>query len=226
MGGNTENRSLANRLWRKVLACFSADWLVLFFDVYETLRRWIGSLQPKGIYEILEYDATLELLDNKGHAATFHKRQKVRFLQDNTIAFEDYAWGEGEIFHAYSVAPGKAVDFYQEGDRWNVLISLQETKQSDDIEDFRIDRTVIDGFTGAKEWQQVEIRHYTHKLKIGVIFPKDRRCQQAQILQRSRKQATDLGAEHFHNLPDGRQLVSWETQKVQPLEIFTLRWQW
>lgn len=221
-----ETKNSPGLLLRKLLSCFSTDWLVLLFDLYQTVRRWLVSHQPNGIYEILAYDATLELLDNTGHAAKLHKRQKVRFLQNNIIAFEDYAWGEGEIFHAYSVAPGKAVDSYQEGDRWNVLISLRETKQSGDVEDFRIDRTVIDGFTGADEWQQVEIRHYTHKVTIGVIFPKDRQCREAQILQRSRKQATDLGPDHFHRLPDGRQLVSWETQKVQPLEIFTLRWQW
>lgn len=226
MGNSTKNDGTARRLAQKLLACFSTDWAVLLFDLSQTLHRWLVSKQPKGLYEILEYDATLELLDSSGHVAKFHKRQKVRFLQNNSIAFEDYAWGEGEIFHAYSVEPGKAVDFYQEGDRWNVLISLQETKQSGDVEDFRIDRTVIDGFTGDEEWQQVEIRHYTHKLTIGVIFPQDRQCHQAQIVQRSRKQAADLGPEHFHRLPDGRQLVSWETKKVQPLEIFTLRWQW
>ena len=221
-----ETKNSPGLLLRKVLSGFSTDWLVLLFDFYQTLRRWVVSQQPKGLYEILEYDATLELLDNTGHTATFHKRQKVRFLQSNIIAFEDYAWGEGKIFHTYSVEPGTAVDFYQEGDRWNVLISLRETKQSGDVEDFRIDRTVIDGFTNAEEWQQVEIRHYTHRVNIGVIFPGDRHCRQAQILQRSRKQATVLGAEHFHLLPDGRQLVSWETKNVHPLEIFTLRWQW
>lgn len=226
MPDTSETKNSPGVLVRKVLSRFSTDWLVLLFDVYQTLREWLVSKQPKGIYEILEYDATLELLDNTGHLATFHKRQKVRFLQNNTIAFEDYAWGEGEIFHAYSVAPGKAVDFYQESDRWNVLISLRETKHSGDVEDFRIDRTVIDGFTNSEEWQQVEIRHYTHKVTIGVIFPKDRHCRQAQIVRRSHKQATELGPEHFHHLPDGRQLVSWEIKKVQPLEIFTLRWQW
>jgi hypothetical protein len=226
MQSGHETKNSPSLFLRKLFSGFSIEWLVLLYDFYQTLRAWLVSKQPKGIYEILEYDAKLELLDNTGHAATFHKLQKVRFLQNNLIAFEDYAWGEGEIFHAYSVTPGKAVDFYQEGDRWNVLISLRETKHSGDVEDFRIDRTVIDGFTGADEWQQVEIRHYTHKVTIGVIFPHNRQCRQAQILQRSRKQATDLGPEHFHRLPDGRQLVRWETQKVQPLEIFTLRWQW
>ncbi len=226
MRDTPETKNSPGMLLRRFLSYFSMSWLVLVFDFYQTLRRWLVSQQPKGIYEILAYDATLELLDNTGHVATFHKLQKVRFLQNNLIAFEDYAWGEGEIFHAYSVAPGKAVDFYQEGDRSNVLISLRETKHSGDIEDFRIDRTVIDGFTNTEEWQQVEIRHYTHKVTIGVIFPHNRHCRHAQVLQRSRKQAADLGPEHFHDLPDGRQLVSWETQKVQPLEIFTLRWQW
>ena len=72
------------------------------------------------MYEILDYDTTLELLDSSGHTAVVHKRQKVRFLQDNTLVFQDYAWGEGKIFeHGYKCAPGVVVDRYQAGDRWN-----------------------------------------------------------------------------------------------------------
>lgn len=210
----------------RLLACFSLDWVASLFDLVRSVRSWIMEQRHEGIYEILEYDTTLELMDAKGHRAEFRKRQRVRFLQDNIIAFEDYAWGAGQIFETYSVSPGKAVDRYQEGDRWNVLISLRETQHSGDIQDFRIDRTVRDGFTKAEEWKQVEIRHRTHRLKIGVIFPKDRPCQQAQLLQRSRKQVIVLGPECYHRLANGGQLVSWETKNVQPLEVFTLRWQW
>jgi hypothetical protein len=48
--------------------------------------------------EILEYDSTLELLDVKSETAIFRKLQRVKFLQDNIIAFQDYAWGDGDIF--------------------------------------------------------------------------------------------------------------------------------
>ena len=43
-------------------------------------------------------------------------------MQNNVIAFEDYAWGDGEIFTDYRCSPGVVVDKYQEGDRWSILI--------------------------------------------------------------------------------------------------------
>jgi hypothetical protein len=117
-------------------------------------------------------------------------------------------------------------DRYRESDRWNVLISLRETKQSGDIQDFHIERVVKRGFTKSEEWQQAEIRHRTHHLKLSIIFPKARPCRRATLRLRRRNQVIALGQEHFHVLPNGRQVLSWETRNVRPLEVFTLRWQW
>ncbi len=48
---------------------------------------------------MLEYESTLELLDRKGEKAIFKKRQKVRYLQDNIIAYQDQAWGGRNSSH-------------------------------------------------------------------------------------------------------------------------------
>jgi hypothetical protein len=178
------------------------------------------------MYEILDYDSTLELVDPRGETAIFKRRERVRFLHNNIIAFEDYAWGDGKIFAEYRCSPGKVVDRYQEGDRWNVLISLRETKSAGGVVDFHIERTVKYGFTKVEEWRQVEIRHWTRRLKISIIFPKERRCQRAVLVNRSRNQTTVLGQEHFNDLPDGRQELTWETRKIRRLEIYTIRWKW
>jgi len=53
------------------------------------------------MYEVLEYESTLELKDRGGKRATFKKREKVRYLQDNVIAYQDQAWGDGEILVNY-----------------------------------------------------------------------------------------------------------------------------
>jgi hypothetical protein len=47
-------------------------------DLYRLLRRLLPP-QPQGLYEILAYDTTLELLDTKGECARFCKRQRVKF---------------------------------------------------------------------------------------------------------------------------------------------------
>jgi hypothetical protein len=50
-----------------------------------------------------------------------------------------------------SASPGVEVDRYQEGDQWNVLTSLRETKSAGDIQDFHTTRTIKGGFTRAEE---------------------------------------------------------------------------
>jgi hypothetical protein len=210
----------------RFLPYLSPDWLSLLFDLYRTLRQLISRERHEGMYEILEYDSTLELLDPKGRTAIFKRRQRVKFLQDNVIAYQDRAWGDGEILAEYKCSPGVEVDRYQEGDRWNVLISLRETKSAGDIEDFYIERTVRNGFTKDEEWRQTEIRHRTRQLKLAVIFPKERWCQRAVLIQRNRNRTTVLDQEHFTTLPDSRQVLTWEITKPRRFEIYTIKWRW
>ena len=56
----------------------------------------------------------------------------------------------GNPFAAYRCAPGKAVDRYREGHRWRVLISLRQTKNKGDVEEFFIEREIRDGFTATQ----------------------------------------------------------------------------
>lgn len=197
-------------------------------SVYKIFRKMFSFFRReknRGIYEILDYETTLDL-SSTGKTAIFLKRQKVRFLQDNVISFEDYVWGEGEIFADYKCAPGVIVDRYLVGDRWNILISLRESKNRGDVEEFFIESRFKDSFLRAEEWQQVEIRHHTKHLKMTVVFPKSRHCKRAIIQQRRHRQSSELGNEHFGVLPDGRQVVTWEAKNIEPLEIYTLRWEW
>lgn len=226
MGSTDGTRPSSHQLVRSILACLPNGWLALLLDVYLVARRWLIQHRHEGLYEILDYDATLELKDRTGTNAIFTKRQKVKFIQDHILAFEDYAWGDGDIFADYHCSPGVPVDRYQNGDRWNILISLRETKQSGDITDFYIKRIIKNGFVKAEESFQTEISHRTRQLKMTIIFPKSRRCQRAVLIERSRHHTTALGPDHFTDLPDGRQRVTWETTKVRPFEVYTLKWAW
>ena len=193
-------------------------------DFYQKIQQWLpGNSSP---YEFLECESTLELIDPQGTSALLSKRQKVKFLQNHIIAFEDFAWGDGDVMVDYRCSPGVIVDRYQEGDRWNVLISLRETKNKGDIEEFTIERMEIDTFTKDEEWQQIEIRRRTHQLQVNIIFPKERLCQRATLNQRTHSRVTVLGPEYFHRLPDGRQRLTWETKNARSYDIYTIRWRW
>jgi hypothetical protein len=195
-------------------------------NLYDQLRRFFRSRFNPGLYEMLEYEATLELLDPEGQEAVFKKRQRVKFLQDNVIAFEDYAWGDGNQLAQYCCSPGIEVDHYREGDRWNILISLRETKNRGDSEEFYLQRKVLRGFTKAEEWWQIEMQHETRHLKMSVLFPVGRHSLSAVLVERKRNCSTTLGPQHFVDLPEGRQLLTWETRRPQRFETYTLQWRW
>lgn len=226
MASDHETKSAPRSLLSALLAYFSQDWVTLCFDLYRAIRLWVNHQRREGMYEILDYDVTLELKDRKGEMAIFKNQQRVKFLQDEIISFPDYAWGDGSIFADYHCSPGRVVDRYQEGDRWNILISLRETKNSGDTEDFYIERIAKRGFLKAEESLQTEIRHRTRRLRMTIIFPKGRQCQRAVLLKRSRHRTQVLGPEHFTNLPNGEQRLVWETTKIRRFEIFTIKWMW
>lgn len=210
---------------RKLQSWLSQGWFATVLELAQHLVSYVIH-QNQDLYENLCYEATLELLTPTGTIAIFRKEQRVRFLQNHIIAFEDYAWGDGNVLTDYQCRPGIVVDRYREGDRWNILISLRETKGRGDTETFHIERVEENTFTQTEEWLQTEIRRPTRRLQMDVIFPRQRPCQRAVIIQRSRNQMTVLGPEHLHRLPDGRQMVRWQTENVHTYEVYTLTWQW
>ena len=192
----------------------------------QKLSKWLGLQTVNGIFEVLDYDSTLELHDAQGSSATFHRRMKVKYLQDHVIAFQDYAWGDGEVLAEYKISQGKVVDIYREGDRWNILVSLRETKKRNDVQEFHIERTVRNGFTQATEWRQTEIWLNFKRIRMAVVFPVDRPCKRATLVERGKNKTTTLGSDHFEILPDGRQILTWESKNPRRAEIYTLRWEW
>lgn len=225
MADTADRTPPALRLLSDLVALISKEWQVIATLLLRVLPYLLVE-RNRGMYEILDYETTLDLVDPKGQKAILRKRQKVRFLQDNIIAFQDYAWGDGEFFSSYACTPGQVVDRYQEGDRWNILISLHQTKSKGDVTEFNIEHTHSNAFTKAEEWLQTEIRHPTRRLRLVVFFPKQRHCKSALIQTRSTNRTQPLGEGYFTVLPDGRQVVTWETANVSSLEVFTLRWRW
>ena len=186
----------------------------------------VASRRSRGMYEVLEHATTLDLMDSSGGVAVVKRRQKVRFLQDHVVAIADYAWGDGRIFAEYSCSPGTPVDMYSHGSRHTVLISLREAKSRGDALRFKIHRKIIGGFTGRNEWWETEIYHRTKRLKVDVIFPRDRQFRKASVTLRSTNRTTPLGPRNFRFLNDGRQKLTWEIAKPKLHDRYILKWVW
>ena len=186
---------------------------------------WL-QLQKRGLYEVLEYESTLELLDTTGKLACFSKRQQVRYLQNNIIAYQDQAWGDGEILVNYRCSPGEPVDRYRLGHKTLILISLREIKQRGDIDEFNIQWEMKNGFRQSQESWETEISHTTRKAKIQVIFPQERPPTRAIFVEASRQLGKIALNENRHQLPDGRWLVTWDIDHPRLNERYILKWSW
>ena len=200
--------------------------LELLIDAWNVLCRLWDKIRYHGMYEILDYDATLEILDSKGKKASLTRREVVRFLQDNVVAIHDHAWGDGKLFAKYHCQPGVAVDFYEDGSKHNILISLRETKNRGDVLELWIERVIKDGMLQKQEWFETEIDHWMRRLRLSVIFPKSRPCRRATLSRRSTGKTTQLPQKHFALLPDGRQKLTWETSHPKLHDRYTIKWAW
>lgn len=201
-------------------------WLELMAGAWKLTRRLWRGLANEGMYEVLEYESILELRDRKGKRARFRKRQKVRYLQNNIVAYQDQAWGDGEILVDYRCKPGIVVDQYRPGHKTYILISLRKTKSRGDVDEFNIQWGIRDGFVRSAELWDTEIRHRTRSLRIQVIFPKSRPPLKAWMLEHLRRKTYVVGQDARLQLPDGRWSISWQADKPRLNERYQLHWTW
>src|SRR5262249_11240342 len=130
------------------------------------------------------------------------------------------------IFADYKCSPGVSVDRYRDGYRYRILISLRETKKRGDIEEFHIDRTIQNGFTKRVEEFGIDIDHARKKLSLSVVFPHKRVPKRVALRERNTTRSTPLSPQYLQMLPDGRQQVTWSTDKPRLFEAYTLHWEW
>ena len=69
--------------------------LVEMIEGVKNLHNYVAHWRHPGVYEVLDHDTTVELVDQAGKLAIVERRQTVRFLEDNLVAFTDYAWRAG-----------------------------------------------------------------------------------------------------------------------------------
>ena len=78
MASNSPLLTSHSDLLRWFLSLFSLSQVTMLWDLYQIGKQWWPGRAD--IYEILDYEANVELLDPQGEKAIFRKRQKVKFL--------------------------------------------------------------------------------------------------------------------------------------------------
>ena len=201
-------------------------WIEIFIDLWRVGNKAIRGLSVEGMYEVLEYESTLELKDLKGKQAFFRKREKVRYLQENIIAYQDQAWGDGRVLQNYRCTPGTPVDIYRPGKTTYILVSLREVKNLGNIDEFNIEWGIANGFVRPDEIWETEVRHRTKILKMRIIFPKGRPPLGVSLIENLRRRTSALDNKNITRLPDGRWQVQWQTNKPKLHESYILKWKW
>ena len=158
-------------------------------------------------------------------SAIYYKRQKVRFLQNNVIAFQDQAWEMAIFLQSINVRLGSGGSLPGRH-RYRILISLRQSKQGGDIEAFHIQRTIRNGFTKPTEDLQTEIDHKTKVMTMTVIFPETRWMKRIALIEQKSARIIEIGTEHIRKLPDGRQQVQWQLAYPKQFEAYFLHWEW
>ena len=169
--------------WTEIL--LNLPWPEMAGQFWQIGKKIMRGLFNEGMYEVLDYETTLELYDGKGMKATLRKREKVQYLQDNIIAYQDQAWGDGEILLAYRCTPGFPVDRYRSGYKTHILISLREVKHMGDIDEYRIEWGIRRGFLKPTGVWETEVSHRTNRILVQVIFPKSRPPMKISVLEKT-----------------------------------------
>ena len=223
MNNNTDHTKI---LARSIAALFELPWIKIIAEAWKLGKKLVRGLSLEGIYEVLDYESTLELLDSKGISAKFQKRKKVRYLQNNVITFQDHAWGDGEILKNYKTSTGVLVDKYRLGYKTHVLLSLREVKNKGDVDTFNISWEIHRGFLESDGFWDTDITQRTKKICVHVIFPKNRPPHRVTIRETNRQRTTYLGHEYRKRLSDGRIKVTWKKKNPNLYEHYLMKWRW
>lgn len=223
-GGAHSTRT--SRLTRVISIALGLPWVEILAEAWVLGRKILRGMANEGMYEVLDYETVLEIHDPEGKKATIKKRQKVCYLQDYIIAYQDQAWGDGEILIDYKCSPGTPVDKYRLGHKTYVLISLRDVKHRGDIDDFNIEWGIRNGFLRNSEQWSTNIRRKIRKLRVVIIFPKDRPPLICSLLESNTQRKKELGKEARKKLPDGRWQITWEMDNPKLYETYLLTWNW
>jgi hypothetical protein len=193
--------------------------------IWKLWKMFVARYSKKGMYEVIDFQTRLIIHDPKGKSASLTKYEKVRFLQDNNLAFQDQAWSDGKFLLNYHCSPGIPVDVYRTGYKTFVLISLHELKNKGDVTEFNISWDLKNTFLKKVGFWSTDISHSTNHIKVQVIFPKLRPPKKVVLVESNQRKEKSL-EEKILPLPDKRYQITWEKNNPRLYEQYILKWIW
>ena len=175
-------------------------------------------------YEVLNYEAVVEVLDTEGHEAAYTRHERVRFLQDDVLILDDYGWGNGIAFAAHEVYPGEFVKREMTGSRLRSTVRLPQPYNEGDEMTLSVERMIKNGFVSPSEcWLEAELYHEVRHVLLKVILPAGRPVRAARLVFPGLAGSETLDVVP---LPDGRQSISYEDGDPVQGRRYTVLWHW
>ncbi len=192
--------------------------------VRKRLDRLIARLDDlRPLYEVKDYQAGLEVLDDKGRRAVYTKRERLRFLRSNVTAFYNYGWGGGQSFASHRVHPGRIVEREVIGSRHRSLVLLPQPKHAGEEMTFSVRRLWKNVLKGHQGYLEMELYHPTRRAALKVILPRTRPATSAWLADARHQSSIHVRPT---TMSDGRQKLQWATTGVQVGDRYTLEWVW
>jgi hypothetical protein len=180
--------------------------------------------EPTNDYEVLSYDAVVELMDPEGREAVYVRKEHIRFLRDHVSTLEDYGWGSGIAFAGHEVYPGSLAQRQIIGSRLRSTVRLTHRYRRGDELTFSVERVIKNGFISPSEcWLEAELYHPVQHVSLRVILPGTRAVQAARLVRPGRPGSMGLRVKH---LPRGRQCISYDDRHPAQGQRYTVLWEW
>ena len=195
-------------------------------DMYSWGKSSIQKLKKPGMYEVLSYESTLEIMDPRGMVGKFQKSERVRFLQDNVIAIQDQVWGINKDVFDYKCSPGVPVDFYQSGQKTFIIISLREVRSKNDEIDLNMQWYLKGDSIGKTGTWETYINQFTNQLNLSIIFPIEKPPIRIWVIEGNRKRTIEEDKKFLLKSPDNQWRVKWEKKNPHLYETYSLNWEW
>lgn len=186
--------------------------------------RMSGSSYGQQDYEVLSYDAAVEVMDSSGHEATYSRRERIRMLRDGVSTIDDYGWGSGIAFAGHEISPGKLVKRQIVGSRLRSTVRFPQRYRKGEELTFSVERVIKNGFISPSEcWLEADLYHTVRKVSLKVILPGARPVRTARVIRPGIPGSRRL---RVKVLPDGRQRVAFNDRNPAPGRRYTLVWDW
>lgn len=133
----------------------------------------VNAIQSGNPYSVLSHETTWDIVETDGSLVCATRVKEIRFDQNNVFALYDFSTGDGDRTVEYS--PGKRVStFSGHGGKVYDLIDLGRIYNRGERIEFKVTRTVRDGFLADRELVAVDTRDATERMTLKVLWPSDR----------------------------------------------------